>query len=117
MITAAVLVRDATGAPAGAPAWTLLFLATAVVVLLARPVKDGIQDALDRVAKNRTTLVIAHRLSTVRRADAIVVLEQGRIVEEGPHDELIAKRGAYYRYYSLSFQQAITGPATAVTST
>jgi ATP-binding cassette subfamily B protein len=54
-----------------------------------------IQDELDRVAKNRTTLVIAHRLSTIVHADNIIVLEAGKIVEEGSHGTLIAKDGLY----------------------
>ena len=54
-----------------------------------------IQDALDRVAQGRTTLVIAHRLSTIVHADAILVVENGRLVEQGTHAELVAKGGLY----------------------
>jgi ATP-binding cassette, subfamily B, heavy metal transporter len=54
-----------------------------------------IQDALDRVAKNRTTLVIAHRLSTIIHADMILVLEKGQVAEQGTHAELIDKGGLY----------------------
>ena len=64
-----------------------------------------VQAALDVLMKNRTTLVIAHRLSTIERADRIVVLELGRIVEMGPHAELLAKGGVYGRLYRLQFAQ------------
>jgi ABC-type multidrug transport system fused ATPase/permease subunit len=53
--------------------------------------------------ENRTTLVIAHRLSTVRRADRIIVVEHGRIVEEGTHDELFVRDGEYRKLYDLQF--------------
>jgi subfamily B ATP-binding cassette protein MsbA len=71
-----------------------------------------VQEALSTLMRNRTSLVIAHRLSTVRRADAIVVLEQGRIVEAGTHDELLARGGAYAKLYELQLQEDQPGPAT-----
>jgi subfamily B ATP-binding cassette protein MsbA len=58
-------------------------------------------DALERAARGRTTLLIAHRLTTVRLADRIIVLDKGRIVEEGPHQELLSLRGKYAHLYSL----------------
>ena len=61
-----------------------------------------VQDALQTLMRNRTSFVIAHRLSTVRRADQIIVLQKGRIVEVGRHDELLAKPGSVYsKLYSL----------------
>jgi ABC-type multidrug transport system fused ATPase/permease subunit len=71
-----------------------------------------VQEALSTLMRNRTSFVIAHRLSTVRRADAIVVLEQGRIVESGTHDALLARGGAYAKLYELQLQEDQTGPAT-----
>ncbi len=63
-----------------------------------------VQDALERLMANRTTLVIAHRMSTVRRADRIYVLVRGRIVETGTHEELLARNGEYRKLYDLQFQ-------------
>ena len=59
-----------------------------------------IEHGMDRLMKDRTTFVIAHRLSTVRNANAIMVLENGEIIERGDHDELVAQRGRYYQLYT-----------------
>ena len=64
-------------------------------------VESQIQGAMNVAMAGRTSIVIAHRLSTVRDADRIVVLGEGRVQEEGTHDALIAKRGAYFELYSL----------------
>ncbi|MEE9221061.1 MAG: ABC transporter ATP-binding protein, partial [candidate division NC10 bacterium] len=63
-----------------------------------------VQDALDRLMEGRTTFVIAHRLSTIIRAHRVLVLEQGKIVEAGTHQELLDARGVYYRLYQTQFQ-------------
>jgi subfamily B ATP-binding cassette protein MsbA len=64
-----------------------------------------IQQALERLVQGRTTLVIAHRLSTVQRADLIVVLQEGRIVESGRHDALLARNGAYASLHNMQFEE------------
>ena len=63
-----------------------------------------IQDALVRLLEDRTSIVIAHRLSTIQHADRILVMHHGRICEEGTHQELLAKRGYYYRLYELQYK-------------
>ena len=73
-----------------------------------------IRHALENLLKNRTALIIAHRLSTVRNADRIIVLDQGRIVEEGTHDQLIARKGLYARLYQMQFREAEATPTQKV---
>ncbi len=68
-----------------------------------------VQDALDHLMQDRTTIVIAHRLATVRSADRIIVMDEGRIVEQGDHDSLIAKNGLYARLADLQFSSAESG--------
>jgi ATP-binding cassette, subfamily B, multidrug efflux pump len=65
-----------------------------------------IQDAMTKLRQGRTSFVIAHRLSTIRNADTIVVMEDGQIVEQGDHDELLRRRGAYYALYTSQFTEA-----------
>jgi len=64
-----------------------------------------IQKALDNLVKGRTTIAIAHRLSTLRKADRLVVMDRGQVVEEGPHDVLMEKRGAYWRLYEAQVRR------------
>ncbi len=81
-----------------------------------------IQQALDLLMKGRTSFVIAHRLSTIRNADLVMVVEDGKIVERGKHEDLLARKGAYYRLYMRQFvnleepaQQGLTKPAAGLT--
>ncbi len=72
-----------------------------------------VQEALERLMENRTTLVVAHRLSTVRRADLIVVLVRGEIVETGTHEELLARGAEYRKLYEMQFRD-VEGPEAVV---
>ena len=63
-----------------------------------------IQRGMEALMKGRTTFIIAHRLSTIRRADRILVIEDGRIKEQGTHAELLRQRGHYYRLYTQQFR-------------
>ena len=65
-----------------------------------------VQDGMDALMTGRTTFVIAHRLSTVRNSDCIMVMEQGRIIERGTHDQLMEKKGKYYQLYTGKPAQA-----------
>ncbi|MDR3348323.1 MAG: ABC transporter ATP-binding protein/permease [Acidaminococcales bacterium] len=74
-----------------------------------------VQEALDRLLVGRTSFVIAHRLSTIRRADSILVLDKGRLVEEGSHDSLLLRGGLYTRLYQAQFAKArVTETASAI---
>ena len=73
---------------------------------LDAPSEAVVQEALERLSEGRTTLVIAHRLATVRDADQIVVMAAGRVVEEGRHEELLARGGVYADLYRLQFAEA-----------
>jgi subfamily B ATP-binding cassette protein MsbA len=59
---------------------------------------------MERLMENRTVIVIAHRLSTIEHADKVIVLEEGRVVEQGPYDELLAQRGQLWEYHRTQYQ-------------
>ena len=63
-----------------------------------------VQAGMDKLMEGRTVFVIAHRLSTVRNSDCIMVLDKGRIIERGTHDDLLAKKGTYYQLYTGAFE-------------
>jgi ABC-type multidrug transport system fused ATPase/permease subunit len=90
---ARVLIKD--------PAVLLLDEATASLDTSTELV---VQAAIHQIAQGRTTIIIAHRLSTIRDANRIIVLDNGEIMEEGSHHELLEKRGVYHKLYSLAFE-------------
>ena len=67
-----------------------------------------VQDSLEKLAQNRTTFVIAHRLSTIKDADLILVMKDGDIIEQGNHEELLAKKGFYADLYNSQFENKAT---------
>lgn len=73
-----------------------------------------VQEALEHLMHERTTIVIAHRLTTIQNADKIVVIEQGHIIEQGSHQELLAQEGAYYRLYTRKFQRYQVEPISSL---
>jgi ABC-type transport system involved in Fe-S cluster assembly fused permease/ATPase subunit len=78
--------------------------------------EKAIQEELARIATDRTTLIIAHRLSTIVDADEILVMDAGRIIERGPHRELLARDGAYAQMWAMQQQEELTDCRTSVRS-
>ena len=66
--------------------------------------EEIVQQAIDNLMKDKTVFVIAHRLSTVKNSDVIMVLDHGRIIERGSHEKLIAEKGTYYQLYTGAFE-------------
>ena len=67
-----------------------------------------IQEAVEKLMEGRTTFIVAHRLSTIHKADQIIVLEKGRVVETGQHEELMNNKNLYYNLYKLKMQDPVT---------
>lgn len=80
------------------PPFVLLDEATSALDTIT---EKSVQEALDRLGQQRTVLVIAHRLGTIRNADNILVLKEGKVVEEGTHDELLALKGVYFDMWNM----------------
>jgi subfamily B ATP-binding cassette protein MsbA len=76
-----------------------------------------VQIALEKLMEGRTTFIIAHRLSTIKKADRIIVLSDGRMVEEGTHSELLALQGEYHKLYTMQFRESDYLPQSDVLST
>ena len=74
--------------------------------------EQAIQDALDDIMKNKTSFVIAHRLSTIKNAKVIIVMNHGKIIETGTHEELLAKNGFYAEMYNSQFLGKGMSPVT-----
>ena len=72
-----------------------------------------VQQAIEHLMENRTTIVIAHRLSTIRNANRICVMENGQIVEQGTHEELLLKEGRYQQLYEMQFKDQTNGSVSA----
>lgn len=70
--------------------------------------EQKIQFAIDTIIHGRTSIVIAHRLSTVRNADLILVVDDGKIIEQGTHEQLMSRRGSYYRLYTRQYEDEAT---------
>ncbi len=75
--------------------------------------EHSIQEALNVLGKNRTVVIIAHRLSTIRAADSIVVMDKGKALEKGSHDELLALNGAYSRLWNMQQTGSINSSPSA----
>jgi len=112
-----VLDDDATNVSAGEKQLLTIaraFLADPPVLILDEATSSVdtrtevlIQRAMARLMRGRTAFVIAHRLSTIRDADVILVMNEGRIVEQGTHETLLARRGFYHELYSSQFEEAL----------
>ena len=94
------LLSIARAAVADAPAMILDEATSSIDTRTEALVNDG----MDKLMKGRTVFVIAHRLSTVRNADAIMVLDHGKIIERGTHEQLIEQKGTYYQLYTGAFE-------------
>jgi len=74
--------------------------------------EKAIQDAIEKVIKGRTSFVIAHRLSTIVNADVILVVQDGKIIERGKHQELMKKKGYYYDLYTRQYEEMVVNTVT-----